>query len=702
MRERLVDLLSKLIKTDSESINNLSSELNVTTRTIRNEIRELNEMLASNQLSQFSISKGIVYNNLEKIQQKTLVRTFVLSDIEQSYLSPQQRMLYLLLEFLTAKTPVFIVDIQAKLEISKSTMDGDMRDFRALLQEYSLRLITDPKLGARVVGNERTIRMMFCDLIIQQANMNELITGSFFTDNILTQKLKAIFKPDDLSFIDGSIRTIFKNSNLASNDNYRYQAIMLTVIWLVRTQNNYYISEDSDTEDIDLNAKQSQFINALIIKFDLEITINAEIKYLAFIIGSFDKNEEAALDNWVQAQMISVSLIEWMEGSLGFPFSQSENLFEEVYYHVSSLLRRSEQHINVFNPLKNTIKQGYPEIFNAVSEFTNVFKDKYHLNLSDDEKGYLSMYFSAAKVEIQKKQDFKYRIAVVCNYGMATGKLLAAKLEENFNVDVIAVLSVVEIGILKKLRVDLVFKTIDVEIEGVPSIKLNPIPSNTDLKFVKQFLAEHAELSRYEGNSFEPTRLFNGILTLLKNKKIPVGKDLVFDLQRVFYANHLNINEREVQPMLKDLINDNQIQLNQAVKDWKEAIKLSAQPLLKQGFITQSYIEAMINSVEEYGPYIVIGPSIALAHARPEDGANKLGVSITTLSKPVNFGNPENDPVHIVFCLAAIDNYSHLNVMKAIVQLINDPKKIEQLSKETDVNEFKRVLFNEVNTKETI
>lgn len=702
MRERLVHLLSKLIKNDSESINNLSSELNVTTRTIRNEMREINEMLASNQLPQFSISKGIVHNNLKQMQQRTLVKAFMLSGIEQTYLSPQQRILYLLLEFLTARTPIFIVDIQARLEISKSTMDGDMRDFRSLLQEYGLRLTTDSKLGARIIGNERMIRMMFCDLIMQQTSLDELVTERFFADNILTQKLKTIVSHVDLSFIDKTIRAIFKNSNLTSNDNYRYQAVMLTMIWLLRIKNNHYISEDSVDEDINLNVNQSQFINILISKFNLAINISAEIKYLAFIIGSFDKNEDITLDNWVKAQVISVSLIEWMEGSLGFPFSQSENLFEEVYYHISSLLRRLGQHINVFNPLKNTIKQGYPEIFNSVSEFTNTFKDRYHLTLSDDEKGYLSMYFSAAKVEIQKKQDFKYRAAVVCNYGMATGKLLAAKLEESFNVDVIAVLSVVEISILKKLRVDLVFKTIDVDIMDVPSIKVNPIPSALDLKFIKKFLAVHVELSRYEGDSFEPTRLFNGILTLLKKNEVSVGKNLVFDLQRVFYANHLDINEREVQPMLKDLISDDQIQLNRDAKNWKTAIKIAAQPLLKQKFITQSYIEAMINSVEEYGPYIVIGPSIALAHARPEDGANKLGVSITTLKQPVNFGNPENDPVHIIFCLAAVDNYSHLNVMKAIVQLINDPNKIEQLSKVTEVNKFKRILFNEVNTRETI
>lgn len=46
-----------------------------------------------------------------------------------------------------------------------------------------------------------------------------------------------------------------------------------------------------------------------------------------------------------------------------------------------------------------------------------------------------------------------------------------------------------------------------------------------------------------------------------------------------------------------------------------------------------------------------------------------------------------------MFCLAAVDNYSHLNVMKAVVQLINDPKKVEQLSTISDVKEFRDVLF---------
>jgi len=33
-----------------------------------------------------------------------------------------------------------------------------------------------------------------------------------------------------------------------------------------------------------------------------------------------------------------------------------------------------------------------------------------------------------------------------------------------------------------------------------------------------------------------------------------------------------------------------------------------------------SYVDAMVRAVEELGPYMVVAPGIALAHARPEDG----------------------------------------------------------------------------------
>ena len=146
--------------------------------------------------------------------------------------------------------------------------------------------------------------------------------------------------------------------------------------------------------------------------------------------------------------------------------------------------------------------------------------------------------------------------------------------------------------------------------------------------------------------------------------------------------------------MIKDVLIDDYIIIDQEADSWEEAIKLSAAPLLLNGLITDGYTKAIIKSVNEYGPYIVIGPHLALAHARPEDGALKMGLSVLKVKEPVPFHHDFNDPVQLVFCLSAVDNFSHLNIMRELVNLIHDPDKVEKLCQVNTVEDFKNILFN--------
>lgn len=151
--------------------------------------------------------------------------------------------------------------------------------------------------------------------------------------------------------------------------------------------------------------------------------------------------------------------------------------------------------------------------------------------------------------------------------------------------------------------------------------------------------------------------------------------------------------ERRINNYMKeDLINEKDIQLNIVAKDWKDAIAKSAKRLVENNIVETKYIDAMIESVNEYGPYIVIGKGIALAHARPEDGVIKAGCSVITLNPPVKFNHEFNDPVSIVFCLAAVDNNAHLEMMATLVKLINSETVIQELTKQNDVKEFMKIL----------
>lgn len=140
--------------------------------------------------------------------------------------------------------------------------------------------------------------------------------------------------------------------------------------------------------------------------------------------------------------------------------------------------------------------------------------------------------------------------------------------------------------------------------------------------------------------------------------------------------------------MLSDMIGKSNILLGQSPSDWTRAIAAAAQPLLTARCIEPRYVDGMIASVKKFGAYIVIAKGVALAHARSEDGVRSLGLSVMTLKEPVDFGSSENDPVKIVFCLAAPDATAHLDLMRALVRIIDEDWKIADLASADTVERF--------------
>lgn len=116
-----------------------------------------------------------------------------------------------------------------------------------------------------------------------------------------------------------------------------------------------------------------------------------------------------------------------------------------------------------------------------------------------------------------------------------------------------------------------------------------------------------------------------------------------------------------------------------AVSNWEEAIKESSKILLERGAIQPSYITAMIQSVKENGPYIVISKNIALAHARPEFGVNQLGVTFSTLAAPVDFGSKLFDPVKLIITLAAKTSADHLELLSGLASVLSDEELVDRL-----------------------
>ena len=130
---------------------------------------------------------------------------------------------------------------------------------------------------------------------------------------------------------------------------------------------------------------------------------------------------------------------------------------------------------------------------------------------------------------------------------------------------------------------------------------------------------------------------------------------------------------------MEELVSRERIGSQILVHNWQEAITEAGELLIKSGDIEHQYIDNMIESVNELGPYIVLTKGFALAHAAPCEAVKRTGISLINLEKPVDFGS-SNDPVSVVMCLACVDKESHIEHLQKLAVKLMEEDMIEKLS----------------------
>ena len=78
--------------------------------------------------------------------------------------------------------------------------------------------------------------------------------------------------------------------------------------------------------------------------------------------------------------------------------------------------------------------------------------------------------------------------------------------------------------------------------------------------------------------------------------------------------------------MIQDVLTLDTVRARVDAKDWEEAVRTAGDLLYRKGVVEERYIDHMVQIVKEIGPYIVLIKGVALAHARPEDGAKAIGL----------------------------------------------------------------------------
>lgn len=164
---------------------------------------------------------------------------------------------------------------------------------------------------------------------------------------------------------------------------------------------------------------------------------------------------------------------------------------------------------------------------------------------------------------------------------------------------------------------------------------------------------------------------------------------VVEKIENKWYTDTI-ILERKVQPMGSIIAKEN-LRVGVKAADWREAIRMAGSVLEQAGSITPEYTESMVKAVEELGPYIVIMPGFAIAHAAPSPAVHKEDLALITLAEPVSFGSP-NDPVNLMLCVACIDRESHVRALSAVAEVLCGDGVMDKLAAAASVEELEAIL----------
>jgi ascorbate PTS system EIIA or EIIAB component len=151
---------------------------------------------------------------------------------------------------------------------------------------------------------------------------------------------------------------------------------------------------------------------------------------------------------------------------------------------------------------------------------------------------------------------------------------------------------------------------------------------------------------------------------------------------------------------LRDVLSEDAIALNVDVRDREAAVRRSGELLAADGSVDAAYTAQMLTALVEFGPYIVLAPGVALAHARPGPAVHRVAFSVLTLDPPVAFGHPENDPVRLLIGMAAPDDESHMEALRDLAELLGDDARRERLIAATTAQEV-LALIEPAKSKET-
>ncbi|MGL5049199.1 MAG: BglG family transcription antiterminator [Cetobacterium sp.] len=522
MKRRYVEIFKCIIKSNGKvSYDSLSEYLLINERTIRYDIDNINEILKEKNYPLIEkIQKSqIFYYNLEMLSK--IITEFINSIDIIEYKEELLLFKVLFLKRINSK------DIEEEMGISKTSVKNVLKITKNKLELSNLKLNIEIHKGLILTGSEEDIR---------EAQLKFILTYS--KDKYIMKKIENYYSSFDKRKIEQFLNLVIDNTNKILSDEPYTNLYYYILIMLDRLKNNNKLLLVSN-EIFFQNLKEYKIIrqssNILEKEYNIKIDLKETIKLTDYFLGShYFYSDNSSYEYWIEIDVVAVQIIKKFSETVGVNLSKDKVLLNGIINHLKPTIYRLKNKQVLENSILKDFLKYYNSIFIITKKSIEPLKNIVNLEVTNDEIAFLGVYFKAALDRVNKLENRKNNILLVCGSGYGTSKLLAQQISECFSVNIIEIIPFYKLKDYCLNNIDLIVGTVDmskIELQK-PTITINTLLIEEDLN-----LLENIGLNKRKHKLF-----LSDLLTVFKkNGSIKNEDTLIRDL--TLLMNEILVND---------------------------------------------------------------------------------------------------------------------------------------------------------------
>ena len=670
VKKRYFEIINLVINSNDEiTVKDISNLYNITERSIRYDIDELNVFF------QEKNNKDIIEinnNRLKILYSENEIEDIVENIKEKEYfLSENERVNILSYEIFLSKNEFILQYFTEKYNLSKTTVRYSLKELNKIISEYGLVIDMNNNRGYKIIGSEINIRKYIINILREYIKNTKEKKIEY---DPLKKIIQKFYKKSRIEETKNTINKILDYTGKTISDEAFETLQLFLFISVIRNKNGHEIEEDVENEIF--LSKTMEFSKIREILEKIENIKEKDVHYFVdFFLGSYSYNlEYSYFLNWILIESLIDQFIKLLSDKLKVNLTEDKILRKELLNHIKPAIYRMKNKFKLTESILSEVKKQYMELFIKTKSSLKIISDFIDLSFDEDEAAFITVMIQRAIMRNNPSTLLKKdpNILIVCGLGYSSSRFLYENINNRFQVNIIDIIPFNQLENYNYLKkADIIISTLDFKLDGMDVITVNAVMNEKDILKLKNYgLPEKKSKIK-----------MSELLSIIK--KVPDETELKKQLMRNFGENiYDDMGEKsETGKSFVELLSEKSIKLNVAANNLDEVIEITGQTMIDSGLVKEEYTDELKNQIIQYGKYILVGDKTILPHGQLLKNVRETGFSLITLKKGIDFFGSE---IKIVICLASRNKDEHLRAILELNRYLKNPDfENELLNKES-------------------